>query len=75
MVQLRIKEVALAKKWTLSRLQRAADLPMSTARRYWHSSKSGLARDAGTLSSVGLEELGRIAHLLGVEPGELLKNV
>jgi hypothetical protein len=72
MVQLRIKEVAQAQQWNLSRFQRAADLPMSTARRYWHSSKTGLARDSGTLQAVGLEELSRIARILNVPVYELL---
>jgi hypothetical protein len=72
MIQLRIREVALPKGWNLSRFQRAADLPVSTARRYWWSSKSGLSRDRGTLAAVGLPELTRIADLLEVEPSELI---
>lgn len=46
---------------------------MSTTRRYWYNSRSGLARDAGTLTEVNLATLGAIAALLDVQPGELLE--
>jgi hypothetical protein len=45
---------------------------VSTARRYWYNSRTGLARDAGTLTEVNLFILGVIAELLEVRPGELL---
>lgn len=47
-------------------------LPMTTARRYWYGSKTGLARDAGSLRQVNLEILEQIASLLRVQPSELL---
>ena len=52
--------------------QREAKLSVTTARRYWYNSRSGLARDAGTLTEVNLTTLGAIAALLNVTPGELL---
>jgi transcriptional regulator with XRE-family HTH domain len=72
MIVLRIREVAQAQGLTLAALQREAKLPVSTARRYWYNSRTGLERDAGTLSEVSLETLALIAHLLQVHPGELL---
>ena len=45
---------------------------MSTVRRYWYNSRTGLERDAGTLREVNLDVLGAIAGVLGVEAGALL---
>jgi hypothetical protein len=71
-VSLRVKELAESQGLRLAQLQREARLSVTTARRYWYSSRSGLARDAGTLSEVNLAALGAIAALLQVAPGELL---
>ena len=72
MVRLCVKELAQARGMSLSKIQLAAQLPMSTARRYWHGSRTGLAKDAGTLSEVNLATLGLIAATLDVRPGDLL---
>lgn len=72
MPHLRVRELAQARGFTLATLQREAKLPVSTARRYWYNSRTGLARDAGTLTEVNLFTLGAIAALLEVRPGELL---
>jgi hypothetical protein len=73
LARLRIREVAQARGFTFSKFQRAADLPMSTARRYWHSSRTGRAQDAGTLRGISLDLLNDIATLLGVQPGDLVQ--
>jgi hypothetical protein len=73
-MKLRIKDLAEGRGLTLSTIQREAKLPITTARRYWYSSRSGLARDAGTLSEVNLDTLGKIAALLKVCPGDLLAD-
>jgi hypothetical protein len=52
MVRLRVKEVAEGQGLRLSYIQREARLPVTTARRYWYNSRTGLARDAGTLTEV-----------------------
>jgi hypothetical protein len=72
MIKLRVKEEAERQGLCLAHVQREAKLPMSTARRYWYNSRTGLARDAGTLSEVNLQTLALIAGLLQVEPGALL---
>jgi hypothetical protein len=74
MIRLRVKELAESHGLTLSVLQREARLPMSTCRRYWWSSRTGLERDAGTLNEVNLLTLTAIATILGVRPGELLSD-
>lgn len=74
MLSLRIREIAEARGLNLALVQREAKLPMSTARRYWWSSRSGLARDAGTLTEINLFTLAAIASFLGVKPGELLHD-
>jgi hypothetical protein len=71
-VRLRIKEVAESQGYCLAHIQREARLSVTTARRYWYNSRTGLAKDAGTLSEVNLATLGEIAALLNVPPGELL---
>jgi hypothetical protein len=74
MIRLRVKELAEARGMSLSVMQREAKLPVSTARRYWWSSRTGLQRDAGTLNEVNLLTLSAIATLLRVRPGELLSD-
>jgi len=71
--QLRIRQVAQARGLSLSKFQRDANLPMSTARRYWHGSRTGRAGDTGTLREVNLRTLGVIAAVLGVKPGDLVQ--
>ena len=72
MVQLRVQEEARRRGLCLSGVQREAKLSMSTTRRYWYNSRTGLARDAGTLREINLDVLGAIAGVLGVAPGALL---
>src|SRR5215211_2023283 len=72
MIRLRVRELAEARGLTLSTVQREAKLPVSTARRYWWSSRTGLRRDSGTLREVNLLTLQAIADFLGVPPGDLL---
>ena len=74
MVRLRVRELAEGQGLRLAQVQREARLSVTTARRYWYRSRSGLARDAGTLSEVNLAALDAIAALLRVTPGELLGN-
>lgn len=72
-VSLRVREVAERQGLRLAQVQREARLSITTARRYWYNSRSGLARDAGTLTEVNLATLGTIAALLKVQPGDLLE--
>jgi hypothetical protein len=69
-----IREVAQARGLSQSQFQRNANLPMTTARRYWHGSHTGRAQDAGSLRCVNLRTLGRIANVLGVPPGDLVAS-
>ena len=72
MVRLCIHEVARRRGLSLTQFQRSTNLPMTTARRYWYGSKTGLARDAGTLREVNLATLEMIATMLCVQPSDLL---
>lgn len=74
MTKLKVKEAATARGYTLSDLQLAARLPMTTARRVWWSSRSGLAQDAGTLKSVHLDTLTAIAEVLDTTLDELIEK-
>lgn len=73
-VRLRVKEEAEQQGLCLSYLQREAKLSVTTVRRYWYNSRTGLARDTGTLTEVNLVVLRAIAALLGVRPGDLLAD-
>jgi hypothetical protein len=73
-VRLRVKEVAEGQGLRLSYIQPEAKLAVTTARRYWYNSRTGLAKDAGTLSEVNLETLGVIAETLKVRVGDLLEG-
>jgi DNA-binding Xre family transcriptional regulator len=74
MIVLRVHELAQARGFSQSTLSRAANVPLSTVRRYWHNSATGLARDTGTLREVNLRLLGAIATTLAVKPGDLLSE-
>ncbi len=69
---LRLRVIAESRGMTLADVQRQARLSVSTARRYWYSSASGLERDGGTLREVNLSVLRAIADVLEVTPGELI---
>ena len=72
MLRLRVKEIAESQNLRLTYLQCEAKLSVTTARRYWYDSRSGLARDTGTLAEINLKPLAAIAALLAVRPGDLL---
>ena len=60
MVRLFVREVAEAKGFNMSTLQRKAQLPMSTMQRYWHSA----SQQGGPLDSVRLEHLDALCTAL-----------
>lgn len=65
MRRLRVKEVAQAKGFTMSRLQRAADINLKTMQAIWHNPQ----HDAS------LKTLDKIAKALGVPTTDLLEDV
>lgn len=70
-IKLCVRDVARTRGWNLSRLQRRADLGMSTARRMWFGTGDG--REQGPpLQYISLEALDRIARVLEVDPRDLL---
>lgn len=71
---LRIDEVARQRGLSLSRFQIAAGMPLSSARRYWHSSATGSAGGRGSLRQVDLQTLEHIANVLQCEVFELFKT-
>lgn len=74
MVRLKTRQLALERGISLSRFQLQAGLPLSTARRYWWSSRTGMARDEGTLKQIDLETIERISRVLAVDVGQLLER-
>lgn len=64
-IRLRVKEVATAKGWTQTKLQRAADVHPKTM--------SGIYNDP--YRDVVYSTLAKIAKVLGVEVGELIEEV
>jgi DNA-binding Xre family transcriptional regulator len=75
MIRLRINEVAKQRGVSISKLQLDCRMSLSTLRRYFHSSRTGMRKHAGTLREVNLATLATIASALKVEPGELLARV
>ena len=72
-LRLRVRELAEARGYNISSLQREAQIPMSTARRLWYSTSNG--KESGPpLKSVSLESIQHLAEFFGVEPGRLLKR-
>ena len=73
MVQLTIKDLAEARGLNQSNLSRKADIPLSTVRRLWFSTRDGRAKGL-PLKQVNLAVLETAARFFGVEPGELLRS-
>jgi hypothetical protein len=73
-VRLRVRELAEARSLTISRFQREANIPMSTARRLWYSTSNG-KEHGPLLRLVNLEMLEQVSRYFGVEPGELLESI
>lgn len=74
MIKLRVRELAEKQGYNLGTFQRATSLPMTTARRIWHSSSDGSA-GGDRLKHIDLDLLEGMADFLGVIPGELLERV
>ena len=72
MLELRIQEIASEQGVTIAKLQRETQIPHSTVRRYFYSSRSGLERDRGTLEDIKLSYIERIAQVLQVQPATLI---
>lgn len=65
MYRLKVKEVATAKGFSISRLSRVADVPIKTVRRAWND----------PTYAIQLPSLDRIAKALQVPINELLEDV
>ena len=65
MVRLRIKEVAEAKGYNMSRLSRASDISFTTIKRLWTNPYTGVTVDT----------LNKIARTLGVSIADLTEDV
>jgi hypothetical protein len=72
MLELQVQTIAQAKGITIAQIQRETQIPHSTVRRYFYSSRSGLERDKGTLEDIRLSYLERIAQVLRVPPATLI---
>lgn len=65
MITIRLKEIAEAKGFNQSQVQRQTGLTMGQVRRYWHNETE----------EVKLSALDKICALLDCEPGDLIKRV
>ncbi len=73
MVQVTVKELAEARGLNQSTLSRKANVPLSTVRRLWYSTRDGNAMGQ-PLKHISLEFLDVIAAFFEVEPGKLLRT-
>jgi len=67
--RLRLREIAEARGFNISQLQRQTGLDMGMIRRYWYNEGR-----KGPLTEVNLIALDKIAQVLGVKPGDLLAS-
>ena len=74
MIKLRVRYLAEKQGYNLGTFQRAMNLPMTTARRIWHSSSDGKA-GGDRLKHIDLDLLERLADFLGATPGDLLERI
>ncbi len=65
MYRLKVKEVAISKGFSISKLSRVADVSIRTVRRAWND----------PMYSIELSSLGRIAKALQVPINDLLEDV
>lgn len=72
-MRLIVREIAEQAGWTIARLQRAAEMEMMTARRYWYGTRDG-KRDGPPLREIDLAVLHRIATAIGVRPTALIAD-
>jgi hypothetical protein len=69
-VRLRVKELAEARGFNISSLQREAKIPMSTARRIWYSSSDG-KEHGPPLKLVNLDVIEQLSLFFDIMPGDL----
>ena len=72
MPRLKVREIAEAKGWNMSKLQRQSGVTMPSVRRYWYNTRDGKA-EGEPLLEVNLAVLDAIAQALGVESRDLIK--
>ncbi len=73
MPRLRVRELAENKGFSISHLQRRADISMGTARRYWYNTKDGKTEGL-PLEELNLPVLKALADVLGVSVRDLLAD-
>lgn len=73
-IRLRVQELASERGIDMAVLARRADIGMTTMRRVWYNSATGV-KGGAPLESVNLKVLEDIARVLDVDPGELLKRM
>jgi transcriptional regulator with XRE-family HTH domain len=74
MLRLRIRELSEARGLSLAEFQREAKLPVSVARRAWHSTADGLP-SGRPLQSVYLDLLEKLADFFEVPVGDLFERL
>ena len=71
-IRLCVRELAEAQGLNISRFQREAKIPMSTARRLWYSTSDGKEKGP-PLKLVNLEVIEQLSKFFDVVPGALLE--
>lgn len=73
MIRMKVRDIATAKGWNMSQLQKQSGVTMPSIRRYWYGTKDGKA--AGEpLRLVDLHVLALIANALHVRVRDLLDD-
>ena len=74
MVTLNIEAIAKGKKKSIAALAKGTGLHVTTIRRLYYASRTGLKRDQGSLTHLKLTHLQQLAKELEVTVGELIGN-
>ena len=72
MAKLNIQAIARKRRVSIAKIQRVTELPLTTVRKLWHSSRTGLKRDEGTIDRVKLSDLQAVADGFGINICELI---
>jgi hypothetical protein len=68
--RLRVRELGEARGLNLARFQREAQLPVSTARRYWYGTEDG-SEDGEPMRQVRMKTIDQLCAFFECAPGEL----
>ena len=71
-MRLRVRELAEARGWNMSQLQKLTSLTMPTIRRYWYNTADGKAGSDKPLLEINIVALEAFARVFGISARDLI---